>query len=120
MRVFNQDPAGDGGRRAAKAGAAITACPYPEGNWLGERWRAAWRAEMERLGQHVPIVLPATGPRIDDWYSMEELISVASLASFGHGPAYIAAALHKTAKSVRSKLDGLQSGEIRLGQEAVV
>ena len=38
--AVHQDPAGDMGRRAAKAGEPVTACPYPEGNWLGERWRA--------------------------------------------------------------------------------
>ena len=116
-RVCNQDPAGDGGRRAARAGETVQACPYPEGNWLGDRWRAAHRDELARLGQTMPAQWQP-GPAIADWYSWEDLASVASLDARGRDPGYIAVALHRPVKSVQGKIAALRSGDLRLREAA--
>jgi hypothetical protein len=116
-RVWNQDPAGDGARRAARAGESLASCPYPEGNWLGERWRAAYIAECQRLGRKAP-VQRKPGPRIGDWYSFEALASVASLDARGHDASYIATALRRKVGSVREKIEALRAGELRIPEAA--
>jgi hypothetical protein len=108
MRVFNQDPASDMGRRAAGSRLSIGACPYPEGNWLGDRWRAAWRAETERLGglEHRAVAAPQTYVG-NEPYSFEETDSIHAMLARGRDAAYIARALNRPLHSVAVKIGAM-------------
>jgi hypothetical protein len=107
-RVFNQDPAGDAGRRAAAAGLSVSACPYPIGNWLGDRWRASWLDEMARIGRlehrgfETPEITPGVSP-----YSMEETESVLAMLARNRDASYIAKVLNRPIRSVEVKIGSM-------------
>jgi len=109
-RVWNQDPASDMGRRAAAGGLSIRACPYPEGNWLGERWRAAWRVETARLGglEHRNVTTPAIFAG-NEPYSFEETDSIHAMLARGRDAAYIARALNRPQHSVEVKIGAMMN-----------
>jgi hypothetical protein len=110
MRVYNQDPAGDMGRRAALAGLPISACPWPEGNWLAERWKASYLAEVARIGKarllygdlKVPVHTRGAGR-----YSPEETDSIQAMLAHGHDASYIARVLKRPLHSVEVKIGNM-------------
>lgn len=110
MRVTDQDPAGDMGRRAAAAGQPISVCPYPEGNWLGDRWRKAWTAETARIGTVRALHGDLPAPehmRGNGRYSPEETDSISAMLERGHDAAYIARALRRPLHSVEVKIGNM-------------
>jgi DNA-binding NarL/FixJ family response regulator len=107
MRVFNQDPATDMGRRAARAGERIGACPYPEGNWLAERWTAAYLDEIAAIGQGE--VAPRSEPTISPsgglgHYRPDEVDTINALLAKGKDANFIAHALNRPVHSVEVKI----------------